>query len=149
MHGREPTAWFDKACLVPSEAYIDLGCLPVYIMACKRMLILSGLTYTKRLWCIWELYTFFSLCPDNSNTRLVIISLDGENHTQRMLSEFEVDEAHCTSRTDETKLREIIQAGGTDLFEETIRGLADQADEAFSDPVGVQQDVICGCKIQR
>jgi hypothetical protein len=78
---REPTAWFDKACLIQNEAApspwqwppssmflwclgfsscrrlpgplqesIDLGCLPVYIMSCQSMLVLSGNTFTKRLW---------------------------------------------------------------------------------------------------
>ena len=34
--------------------------LPVNVMACKKMLVLCGHTYSSRLWCAWELFTLFS-----------------------------------------------------------------------------------------
>jgi len=59
-----------------------------------------------------------------------------------------VDEAHCTSRTDDTKLREIIEAGGKFLFEQTIRGLVGQADAAQGSPAEASRGAFCGCALQ-
>ena len=54
----------DKCCIDQNNIDAALQCLPVFEMACKRMLVLCGETYTTRLWCIWELYTFFSMSSD-------------------------------------------------------------------------------------
>ena len=49
--GREPTIWFDKACLEQSEDMNEvLQLLPVYLAGCRRLLILAGSTYTSRIW---------------------------------------------------------------------------------------------------
>lgn len=37
-----------------------LKVLPVNVMACKKMLVLFGSSYSSRLWCAWELFTLFS-----------------------------------------------------------------------------------------
>ena len=43
-------------------------------------------------------------------------------------------EAHCTSHVDESKLREMIEAGGKQLFEKTVRGLAPLVNAAYRAP---------------
>ena len=35
--------------------------LPVYLASCKELVVLSGSTYSSRLWCLIELYTWVSL----------------------------------------------------------------------------------------
>ena len=111
-HGREPTAWFDRYCLHHRDVSVDLACLPVYIMACNSMLVLSGSTYTKRLWCVWELYTFFAICPEDSCDRLVLMSLDNSASTIQMLRDFNLDEAECKSTKNALELRNVIDCGG-------------------------------------
>lgn len=48
-HSYRPCA-ADKACL--NQAAIDesLPCLPIYLAACEKLLVLPGLTYGTRLW---------------------------------------------------------------------------------------------------
>ena len=52
--------WLDKVCIDQNNIGDGLKVLPVNVMACKKMLVLCGPTYTQRLWCAWELFTLFS-----------------------------------------------------------------------------------------
>lgn len=63
-NGRLPTFWLDKVCIDQSNISDALRCLPVFEMACQKLLVLNGQTYTTRLWCVWELYTFFAINID-------------------------------------------------------------------------------------
>ena len=62
--GRSPLIWFDRACLDQSNIDASLAMLPVYLSGCKLMLILAGKTYTERLWCVMEIFTWLSLQKD-------------------------------------------------------------------------------------
>jgi len=111
---------------------LDLACLPVFIMACNTMLVLAGETFATRLWCAWEMYTFFAICP-NKNNRICIASLDSDSLTHQALGNFELSEAKCTSKTDEDKLRSVITAGGQASFENAIRNIGQQVGETMVD----------------
>eukprot|EP01046_Picozoa_sp_COSAG06_P063826 COSAG06_NODE_14989_length_1108_cov_2.000991_2_plen_141_part_01 len=50
----------DKLCIDQDNINRALRCLPVFVFSCNRLMILAGNTYCDRLWCVWELYTFFS-----------------------------------------------------------------------------------------
>ena len=40
-----------------TPSWLDKGFLPLNVMACKQVLVLRGVTYPNRLWCIWDLFT--------------------------------------------------------------------------------------------
>ena len=82
-------------------------------MACQKLLVLNGETYTSRLWCVWELYTFFAISSDMSRMQIEFLSA-GDNVNG--LSGFDVANAHCFDAVDEARLRGIIEAGGADRF---------------------------------
>ena len=46
---REPTLWLDKACL-DLALEESLQCLPVFLAACNRLMVLEGPQYSSRLW---------------------------------------------------------------------------------------------------
>ena len=48
--GRFPTFWLDKVCIDQNKIKDGLKVLPINVMACKKMLVLAGPTYPKRLW---------------------------------------------------------------------------------------------------
>ena len=52
-YGRYPTFWLDKVCIDQNNIGSGLKVLPINVMACKRMLVLCGSTYSRRLWCVW------------------------------------------------------------------------------------------------
>ena len=82
-------------------------------------MILAGNTYCDRLWCVWELYTFFS----TSGTRALkqVELYDFSDAGTSTLLEFDVANAHCFSPVDEAKLRSIIESGGASNFNDMIR----------------------------
>ena len=112
-NGRPPTFWLDKVCIDQSAIGDALRCLPVFEMACQKLLVLNGETYTSRLWCVWELYTFFAISSDMSLMQIEFLSA-GDNVNG--LSGFDVANAHCFDAADEARLRGIIEAGGADRF---------------------------------
>jgi len=120
-HGRDAWCWLDKLCIDQTDIANDLQCLPVFVMACKRLLILSGPTYPTRLWCAWEMYVFFAMASDTN--KLLLKPLEGSGDTLERLKSFKASEAHCWSAEDEAMLRGII---GDDVkrFESEIHEVA-------------------------
>merc|ERR1711924_436335 len=59
-HKRWPTLWLDKVCINQSKITETLRCLPIFLVSCRRMLVLAGETYVTRLWCIWELHMLYA-----------------------------------------------------------------------------------------
>jgi hypothetical protein len=71
------------------------------------------------LWCVWELYTFFSTSGTSALKRVELY--DFSDAGTSTLLEFDVANAHCFSPVDETKLRSIIESGGASNFNDMIR----------------------------
>jgi hypothetical protein len=51
-HGRVPSFWLDKVCIDQSKITESLRALPIFLVSCKRMLIIAGPTYINRLWYV-------------------------------------------------------------------------------------------------
>jgi len=59
MHGgREPLLWIDRCCIDQSSVLADLPNLPVYLAACRNLIILAGPTYLSRLWTVAEIFIY-------------------------------------------------------------------------------------------
>jgi len=113
------------------------------------MLVLAGKTFASRLWCVWEMYTFLAICP-NQNNRIVVASLDSNHQTHMMLKNFTLSQAHCSTVTDEQKLHTVIEAGGPTCFENTIRGIGEQVANFLAregDRVGPDGRPLSACPI--
>jgi len=63
-HGRSPTFWLDKVCIDQNNIAQDPQCLPVFLCACNSVLVLWGPTYASRLWCILELFVYYTMRSD-------------------------------------------------------------------------------------
>jgi hypothetical protein len=50
-HEREPTIWFDKACIAPGHLVSQLALLPIFAASCNRFVVLLTPSYLSRLWC--------------------------------------------------------------------------------------------------
>merc|ERR1740130_1474793 len=59
--GRPALLWIDKCCIDQEDIEANLYCLPVFLAGCKHLMILCGETYLSRLWCVFELFVFFSM----------------------------------------------------------------------------------------
>jgi hypothetical protein len=51
-HGRVPLFWLDKVCIDQTKITESLRALPIFLVSCKRMLIIAGPTYINRLWYV-------------------------------------------------------------------------------------------------
>jgi len=79
VKGRDPTFWLDKVCIDQTSLGDSLKVLPINVMACRKMLVLFGPTYPRRLWCVWELCTLFSFMRhEQGMERLELVPLHGE-----------------------------------------------------------------------
>ena len=56
--------WLDKACILQTDVEACLACLPIHLAGCRRLLVLAGSTYTSRIWCMIELFTFLRMGGD-------------------------------------------------------------------------------------
>lgn len=125
-HGRYPTFWLDKVCIDQACIADGLKVLPIYVMACESMLVLSGHTYPNRLWCAWELCTFFAFMSfERALERLILIPLSGSHDDAfEMFRNYDVMEARCYDPNEEARLQAVITAVGAEKFNHCIRRLA-------------------------
>jgi hypothetical protein len=67
LYGREPTLWFDKACIDPtSNLDAQLSLLPLYAASCESFVILLTPSYLTRMWCVAEIYTWIQVGRSSS-----------------------------------------------------------------------------------
>merc|ERR1711908_235014 len=116
----------------------DLECLPIFIAGCNTMLVISGPTYTSRLWCVMELYVFFSMQGvDEQQTPSVVItgatSLD-RSQTRQSWACFDALQCRCFNPGDKERIMAVIQKGdgGIDRFNAVVQG--------FAASLAIQQD---------
>merc|ERR1712048_395860 len=108
-----------------------LRALPIYVVACRQVLVLCGHTYPQRLWCAWELCTLAAFrLQDDVAKRTVIIPLksgdDGSDVLQglRDLENFDVSNAHCYDPNEARRLSNVIAVVGRTRFNAIICTLA-------------------------
>ena len=132
---RAPSLWLDKACIDqkrmtdPAHVVESLAVLPIYLSGCKALLVFAGSTYTQRLWCILELFTFLRMGAERSAITLLPLAAsdgvgldEGETgalvHEQRSMAatlaafaRFDVRQTRCTVQTDQDRLLTVIESG--------------------------------------
>ena len=72
--GRPPVLWFDRCCIDQAgDIDAQLTSLPVFLAGCKSLLVLLGPSYTQRLWCVLEIFTFLTAGRTVDTLKLVPI----------------------------------------------------------------------------
>jgi hypothetical protein len=110
----------------------------IKVMACKKMLVLCGDTYSHRLWCVWKLFTLAAFTSEAQTVAKVEVVplLRSETQTSTdifsQLKDFSLSRAKCFDPNEERRLRGIIKARGVEHFESRIRNIACQCEESFS-----------------
>eukprot|EP00937_MAST-01D_sp_MAST-1D-sp2_P005568 g5568.t1 len=144
-HGREPTFWLDKCCLDQENITQGLQVLAVFLMACKSVIVLGGETYTKRLWCMWELYVYFAFRPQ---ARIDVLSLDGDDsgRLEDELRYFTVANAFCFDPNEEKRIMDAIAAGrgGTAAFDKIINELGSRVQDVEDGSAATRRQSVRG-----
>ena len=117
-------------CIDQNDIGNGLKVLPVNVMACNKVLVLCGDTYTSRLWCIWELCTLFSFTPMQQALQSVVVETlqDGEAARSTFvegLEAFQFTDARCYDPNEEAKILDVIQAVGAHRFNSRIRKMGE------------------------
>jgi hypothetical protein len=127
-YGRYPTFWIDKLCIDQKNISDGLKVLPINVMACKRMLVLCGPTYLKRLWCAWELCTLFSFMSEEQGLKrveMVLVEKEINFKVMQRLTSFRLANAHCYDPNEESRIRRVVGAVGEARFNKRITRLTD------------------------
>lgn len=107
---REPRLWIDKFCIDQKNIEENLACLPVCLAGCKSMLVLFGPTYSKRLWCVMELFVFLQM--GTSQQKVEVRFLEGTCHNiVAQIQDVDVGKATCFNPEEAAYLRATIEAG--------------------------------------
>ena len=72
-HGRQPRLWIDKWCLDQRRITDTLPCLPIFLGGSQQLVLLVGPTFTQRLWCVIEIFTFMHM--GGSAERMCVLML--------------------------------------------------------------------------
>jgi len=115
-----PLLWLDKACIDQQRIDESLAALPVYLSGCQDLLVVVGPTYTRRLWCVMELFVFLQM--GGSLDRVTALTLPGKE-VQRELATFDASKAQCFKAEDRERLLGIIESSFGDFgtFNATVR----------------------------
>ena len=157
-NGREPLVWLDKVrpplsnsclavCLDPririvrAQACIDqddiaanLASLPVFLSGCRSLVVLAGETYTTRLWCALELFTFLRM--GGSPSDVTVYRVGGEK-VSVALKKFDALKAKCFFPRERERLLAVVEAGYGDVrpFNNQVRKILDGNDASIIDAV--------------
>ena len=104
--------WLDKACINQQNINESLACLPVFLSGCQELLVLAGETYTSRLWCCMELFTFVHM--GGSHDRIHLWQIGGDEVGAALMA-FDANRAQCFLRRDREKLLGVIETAFGDL----------------------------------
>ncbi|KAJ1623689.1 hypothetical protein T492DRAFT_1125318 [Pavlovales sp. CCMP2436] len=63
---RESLVWIDRCCILVENG--DLASFPIFLSGCRKLLIIAGLTFLNRLWCVVELFAFEQMHPFDFET---------------------------------------------------------------------------------
>ena len=120
--GRQPMMWLDKACIDQQKIEASLSCLPIYLAGCQTFLIVAGPTYTSRLWCLLECFTYIKMGGDRSQVQMR--ALEGED-VERALANTDASKANCFIDRDRQHLLAIIETGFGDAsrFNRVLRDI--------------------------
>jgi len=126
-NGREPNLWIDKYNIDQTQIDSSLACLPVYLAGCRRLLILCGNTYLKRLWCLIEIFVFVQMGGKMDNLEVVFLEeqLRSSSSTHISLADqiesFDPRDAQCFSDYDNDRLHAVFGAAGYGQVEELVK----------------------------
>jgi len=83
-HGRKPRFFIDKFSCDPADCESNTLLWPVYMLACRKVLVLYSDTYKDQLRCLFELFlTYATVCPGKFESRVQVVDLTSYDYHDR------------------------------------------------------------------
>jgi len=131
-HKRPPLFWFDKVCIDQTDIKSDLQCLPIFLAGCNRLLVVSGVSYTTRLWCCVELFVYMQMMVRDEESRkepIILLTAKCEEElstAKNAWATFDVTRCNCFNPEDKSRILNVVERhpGGAQAFNDYIRNLA-------------------------
>merc|ERR1712151_1211649 len=149
-NGHDPTLWFDRVCVDQSRIEIDLRCLPIFLMGCRRLLVLCGPTYLSRLWCVLEIFTYVQMGGRPEDIELIYVLREGHEVEDESLIEdaflnFDARQCQCTVASDKQRMLAIVELafGSLDVFNAQVQCITRQVTRKFTVPSRSTSVSIC------
>merc|ERR1712151_1164875 len=140
-NGHDPTLWFDRCCIDQSRIEIDLRCLPVFLMGCRRLVVLCGPTYLSRLWCILEIFTWVQMggCPEDIELIYVMrvgCEVEDERSIEDAFLNFDARQCQCSVASDKRRMLAIVELafGSFDAFNMQVQCITRQVARKLTVP---------------
>ena len=105
--GKEPNCWLDKACIDQSgDINASLKALPIFLLSSRYFAVFAGQSYTKRLWCAVEVFTFVR--ASGKLDSLILKPLHADD--VKAFARFDISRADCFLREDKQRLLAIVES---------------------------------------
>ena len=105
--GTEPRCWLDKACIDQAgDIDASLKALPIFLLESQSFVVFAGATYTQRLWCVLEMFTFMR--SGGALDRIVLKPLSSK--TAEIVAKFDIASAQCFHRRDRHALLAVVES---------------------------------------
>ncbi|KAG8470992.1 hypothetical protein KFE25_009413 [Diacronema lutheri] len=160
--GTAPTAFIDALC-DDRTADDSLGAgghlerMPVFLAKCRTLVVLCGPTFTDRLWCCVELYTWRAMGGRLEDVEIVLVGQSEQQYRETVASfdAFHVMYAQASRAHDEERLVRAVELASVSCFNSTVRGymplvlgavqnaLKRASDEPPSDPFEHSREPSC------
>jgi len=112
---------------------LDLQCLPVFLKACDRMVVLCGPTYLSRLWCILEVFVYVHMGGSPEGIEVIQVVRAGfEQEDAKAIEDafdtFDARDCQCSDAGDKRRILAVIEAafGSLDRFNCTVQTITGQ-----------------------
>merc|ERR1712110_40649 len=99
----------------------------IFLAGCNRLIITSGPTYTSRLWCCVELFTYTQMLVDDPTrgppTLIIIGDCVEGAAVRRAWRMFDAGACQCFATCDKQRMMAHIESlsGGIDTFNRCVR----------------------------
>merc|ERR1712151_275389 len=97
----------------------DLECLPIFLAGCNNLLVLTGKTYTSRLWCILELFVYVCMQHEDAGMRMPTLRVFGHDERERaevqiLWGTFSAEFCECSIQSDYDRIMAVMQTATPD-----------------------------------
>lgn len=131
INHRLPSLWLDKVCIDQKDITSDLQCLPIFLAACNLLLVISGTTYTSRLWTCVELFVYVNMHTEGDVREVpIIVTLGADDSEHARVRKtwwtFDLRTCECNNEGDKTRILAVIERHphGIDGFNTHVEAIA-------------------------